>query len=797
MTRERKIQEEKVKNQLGRGLVVATMVTTSIYLVWRIIFTLPTQYGIWAMIFGVTLLIAEIMGMFEQMLHFQRMSDVVILKKPVCNLADYPTVDVFIATYNEPIDLLYKTVNGCVHMEYPDPSKVKIYLCDDGNRPLVRELAEQFGIYYLTREGREGAKAGNLNHAFANSSGELVVTLDADMIPMNDFLMACVPYFIPDLQHASKLLKEGGVEAKREREDKIGFIQAPQSFYNLDLFQYNLYSEKHIPNEQDYFYRDIQLSKNKSNSVIYGGSNTVISREALEEVGGFVTNVITEDFATGLLIESKGYRCYAIDEVHASGLAPEDVGNLVQQRRRWARGCIQSGRKFHILFHKGLTIKQKLSYISSISYWYDSVKRLIYMLAPIMYGVFGITVFVATPLELLLIWLPMYLINNKTLKYLSGNIRTVHWTNIYETIMFPLLLGDVILEMVGVTQKQFKVTKKGGEKEGGSQVKYLIPHLILAIFTFYGIIRSFYIIFSTGQISIIFLVFWLGANFYNLVMAIFFLSGRKSTRKSVRLPIKIDCTISYGTMVQQGITLDLSEGGFSFLHRLPIYLDPLQVCVVELKSEKYTYKGTAKLIQTTQEADNKGWKYAYQFVDCEEEEYKKLLLILYDRVPPLTESIDPEIGFFEDLQKNIMSRRKKTYRYNRKLPRIPMNYETTLENQQKIKMTNFNYQYVVLQWLDGTSEFPTLELEIEEIGTLKLECVKELNSNEKEDLESLVAKKIYLYEIQNQREVVEQLKDEKQLVKFLNHYMDRRTKEERIEENQREIEQEYDEMSLL
>ena len=61
----------------------------------------------------------------------------------------FPDVDVFIATHNESADLLYKTVNACTFMEYPDPEKVHIYICDDGNREAVRSLAERFGIGYL------------------------------------------------------------------------------------------------------------------------------------------------------------------------------------------------------------------------------------------------------------------------------------------------------------------------------------------------------------------------------------------------------------------------------------------------------------------------------------------------------------------------------------------------------------------------------------------------------------------------------------------------------------------------
>lgn len=171
-------------------------------------------------------------------------------------------------------------------MDYPDRSKVHIYLCDDSNRPEMRELAAHMGIRYLTRTEHIHAKAGNLNNAMKHTSSPLIATFDADMIPKHDFLTSCVPYFLTG--------------------EKIGFVQTPQSFYNPDQFQYNLYSEARIPNEQDYFYRDVQVGRNKSNSVIYGGTNTVLSRQALEDVGGFYTGSITEDFAMALKCRAKG-----------------------------------------------------------------------------------------------------------------------------------------------------------------------------------------------------------------------------------------------------------------------------------------------------------------------------------------------------------------------------------------------------------------------------------------------------------------------------------------------------------
>ena len=141
------VQNEKRQNIF----FVITMILMSIYLVWRTFFTLPWGEGVLNVIFGMLLIVAEtvtVLTTFE--LFFQKMQkERTQLDFPIVPPEYYPDVDVFIATHNEPVDLLYKTVNACTFMDYPDKQKVHIYLCDDGARPEVEELARQFGVGYL------------------------------------------------------------------------------------------------------------------------------------------------------------------------------------------------------------------------------------------------------------------------------------------------------------------------------------------------------------------------------------------------------------------------------------------------------------------------------------------------------------------------------------------------------------------------------------------------------------------------------------------------------------------------
>ena len=504
-------QEKKtMKKNTGwnKFFIILTMIFTLDYLIWRIFFTIPKEEGILSVVFWAILLIAECVGLLEMAVHFYNMYDYdrVKLHTPYMKKEDLPEVDVFIPTINEDITLLEKTLYACKQMEYPDKNKVHIYLCDDGNRQEVKELAEKMLIYYVTRSEHKDAKAGNLNYALQKSSSPYIAVFDADMMPKKKFLMRTIPWF---------------------SKEQIGFVQTPQNFYYPDLFQYNLYASDHIPNEQDYFYKVVQVAKNKSNSVIFGGSNAVLSRKALEETGGFVTGVVTEDFATGIEIEKKGYKGIAIPEVLASGMPPMTFKELVGQRRRWAKGCIQSGKKTRFLFSKELTFLQKLNYLTAISYWYTPVKRLIYFMAPLLFAFFGIMIVKCRLYQVFLFWLPMYISGNICMRRFSRNIRTTKWTDIYETTLAPWLLPTVLTANIGKKKSIFRVTDKSAARENNSAVYYTIPYIAGIALSMIGIVRLVGLSGREQTYTYCVILFWLFLNLYFMVMALYTAAGRK------------------------------------------------------------------------------------------------------------------------------------------------------------------------------------------------------------------------------------------------------------------------------
>lgn len=761
-------------NWKGKGWFLLNMFCTIAYLVWRLFFTIPFEYGIVSVVAGVALLVVEVLGMVEAFIHYANMYSVEGYPFPQDVPYDlFPHVDVFIATYSEETDLLYKTIRGCTRMKYPDPEKVHIYLCDDGHREQMKELAARMGVNYLDREDHEGAKAGNLNNALAHSNSPYVVTFDADMIPRSNFLMKTIPYFVD-----AELRNQG---RKEEDQVKLGFLQSPQSFYNLDLFQFNLYSESRIPNEQDYFYKDIQVARTKTNSVIYGGSNTVLSREALEAIGGFYTGAITEDFATGILIEKKQYVSLGTAEPLASGLSPQDLKDLVQQRTRWARGVIATGRKMHIFTAPELNFAQKMNYWASIWYWYAPLKRLIYIMSPILYATFGFMVFKCTLPQVLLFWLPMYISSNISLRMLSRNIRSTKWTSIYETVLFPYMLLPVLFETVGISMKKFKVTGKGGQKnEKGKNFLYSIPFLILIVLSVWGIVRCILIMLDSGSFGPIVVLFWLVYNLFLLVMSLFFVDGRIPYRKTERVMVQMPCKVRYQGEEYEGVTKDASETGISIVLKKPYFFEENTDVEILLDTEDYHVDMFATVVHVSQRDD--AWHYAMKVTDLNGS-YDELLGILYDRIPTVPTEIKKDSGSFEDLKLNLQKRVTPPFYQKRNYPRIIVEDRVPCRNEEMETVEVFDFNYVCLTVAeDEGPDFRQLALKED----IVLNCQYETD----------VRKGLRLYRVLNYKAI---LYDRRKRNEVLDWMMEKSRKPEQQERSSTKSAQtgDFDEIGLL
>lgn len=499
----------KQKNLFKKTIYFISFISTFIYILYRILFTLPINMNFFSLFLGIIVLFTELWESFNFFIYYFN-----ILKNtkknsplpPLNTSPEYPDIDIFIATLNEHDSLLKNTINCCKNINYPDKNKLHIYVCDDGNRNNVKELCKNFNVNYITRLTNKDAKAGNYNNALKQTHSPYIAFFDADMCPTNDFLELALPYF---LSNSNK---------------KIGFVQFPQSFKNPDIFQYRFNLENKIPFEQEYFYNTLQIEKNQTNSVVFCGTNALVSRSALNEINGFATGTISEDIATGMLIENAGYTGIALNNITAYGNSVTDFTGFAKQRSRWARGCVQMSKKYKIFTCKGLSLKQKLEYFSCVSYWYFGIRRLVYLIAPLLFSLCGITVINCNIKTFICLWLPCYLLKRFAIDILEQNQRSSTWNTIYETILTPILAPAVTQEFLGFHNTKFDVTPKGTTANRMSKLnfKVLVFHLIFFILNFVGFIISALKIFNNGMSLYILPLIWTLSNAFYLLIAIIF-----------------------------------------------------------------------------------------------------------------------------------------------------------------------------------------------------------------------------------------------------------------------------------
>ena len=316
-----------------------------------------------------------------------------------------------------------------------------IYLLDDTRRPEVKALAKQLGCHYLTRPDNRHAKAGNLNHALSHIKSDLIVIFDADFVPTQNFLTRTVGFF---------------------QDPQVGLVQTPQSFYNPDPIARNLGLEDVLTPEEEVFYRQVQRVRDGAGAVVCAGTSFVVRRSALDKIGGFVTEAVSEDFFTGIQLAAKGYRLMYLNEKLSAGLAAENIAAHAVQRIRWAQGTLQA---FFIssnpLTIRGLKPIQRLAYFEGLLHWFSSIARVGFLLMPLAYSFFQVIPLQATEAELLHFFLPFYLVQLSVFAWLNYRARSALLSDVYSLVLaFPLAL-TVFQVMLRPFSRGFKVTPKG------------------------------------------------------------------------------------------------------------------------------------------------------------------------------------------------------------------------------------------------------------------------------------------------------------------------------------------------
>nr|WP_244498272.1 glycosyltransferase [Aureimonas ureilytica] len=360
-----------------------------------------------------------------------------------------PLVDVLICTYNEDQTILERTMAGATGMDYPN---FRVWVLDDGRRPWLEDLAGRLGCHYLTRPDNAHAKAGNINHALGHLSAlperpDFVSILDADFVPLPQFLSRALCLF---------------------REPSVGLVQTPQHFINPDPIQTNLAVTRVWPDEQRYFFDVIMASKDAWGAAFCCGTSSVIRFDPLVRIGGFPTDSVTEDYLLTLRLKESGFTTSYLNEALTFGLAPEGLKEYITQRGRWCLGFMQivRGRSGPFSRTSTLTFIDRLSLLDSFLGWavvYPA--RILGLLLPILYLLFGLHIVETDLASTLQNYLPFFLWQMVTLGWISQGRSLPIMSDVSQVIVTPAIVKAVFIGLARPKGQKFKVTAKGGDRD--------------------------------------------------------------------------------------------------------------------------------------------------------------------------------------------------------------------------------------------------------------------------------------------------------------------------------------------
>ncbi len=548
------IEANPVRSLLFQGAGLVTIILGIAYLHWRWRYSLNPD----AMVFSVVLVTAETLSFISTIMIIINFWDYKDPEKntPVHMLSEVEELhgrpdrpirlDVYIATYNEDVELVRLSIRDAKKLNYPYKDvKIKIYVLDDGRRDgrdpskqNMKQVCIEEGVTHLIREHNEGYKAGNLKNALEKTNGDIFAILDADTRPFPDFLVNTTGYF---------------------KNYKVAWVQTPQWFYDTTeaeplsdvilqklrlsqprstfgkgfargvqmLFGRIKINEDIFGNDPRLFYDVILRKRNYFNAAFCCGAGSVHRREAImslavkdfagklkeldeelkeqqlseieveaaqealllkEDVIPFKFHA-SEDIYTSIMLHAdKDNRWQSVQHagVECRMLSTQDLDSWVKQHQRYAEGSLDIAFKDNPVFIKGLTLGQRLCYFSTIWSYFAPLWILIFLLSPVFFF-FTLDLPVrAYSFDFFKYFLPFQILNTITMALGCWGIDTKRGDQYYISSFWFMIIA-IISVLMGKKVK-FNVTPKG--KATASNLPHILPHLIIIGLTLLGILYN-------------------------------------------------------------------------------------------------------------------------------------------------------------------------------------------------------------------------------------------------------------------------------------------------------------------
>ncbi|PPK86189.1 cellulose synthase/poly-beta-1,6-N-acetylglucosamine synthase-like glycosyltransferase [Neolewinella xylanilytica] len=372
------------------------------------------------------------------------------------------TVDVLTTYYpGEPYAMVVNTLEAIQRIRYPHTT----YLCDEADDDYLKRVCQRLGVIHVTRQVRVNAKAGNINNALRQATGEICLILDPDHIPAPDFLDYIVPHF---------------------ENPEIGFVQTVQAYYN----KFDSIVAKGSAQQTFHFYGPMMMCMNAYGTVNAIGANCTFRRAALDSIGGHAPG-LAEDMHTAMLLYREGWKSVYVPRILAKGLVPSTLTAYFKQQIKWSRGTFDLLFKVYPKIFSRITWRQRLHYFLIPIHYLAGLAYLVGFLIPILSlllsdvpwtGHFGFFLLIILPVVfssfVLRFYIQKWLISDdeRGFHIVGGVLEIIGWWVF--TLGFVYTLFD----------KKVPYLPTPKDDESTTHISLLIPNLIVAFLSLAAVV---------------------------------------------------------------------------------------------------------------------------------------------------------------------------------------------------------------------------------------------------------------------------------------------------------------------
>lgn len=239
-------------------------------------------------------------------------------KSKAGQLTVYPSVSILIPAYNEGL-VLAQTLDAMSKLTYP--GELTIYVLNDNSPDNTGEIAEYYARLFprirhaLVPPGFPKGKSRVLNYGLSLAQSEYFAVYDADNQPE---------------PNALRLLVETAVST----EHAVGAVG-----YVKTLNEQTNWLTRMIALEFQVFQLIMQCGRWKLFKLgSLTGTNMLVSRKAIEEVGGYDPYALAEDADLTLTLTARGGLLPVVPEAVTWEQEPETFDVWLRQRTRWSQG---------------------------------------------------------------------------------------------------------------------------------------------------------------------------------------------------------------------------------------------------------------------------------------------------------------------------------------------------------------------------------------------------------------------------------------------------------------------------